>query len=650
MLYPSRPIYNQAMLARTTQIAAAGILFCLLFLAGALCPASVAQAQVKTADRYCIWLLWTKDPALIKGALTRLAQGEPFMVVARDTARAHPKTSQANADCMTAAGMDPLVLAVARELSIGQISRPFDLGGGSALVMRTTDEHRRLAQELYAQGRFARAERELLRDLKLHPASAPAWHMLALTRTAQGHYKEALAALDKALALTPDNPAMLNDQASALANLGKPKAALPIFEKALKLDPKNPTIISNLAWALTLAGKQPERAEKLAQQACQEAPGQARYWHTLGKVQAAQGRHGKAVASLRQALLFDPQLNEAGQDLLKSVLALDAKVVERLGQAPEKPTAKKEAKEDEPFKGLKRAPDLAAPPFELPSRWPALPPSPAVAQKAAPAGGKPVGQPPRAPAAPAAPPEAVAASGASGRVVSLPMPKFPEQVPARARDDRPLPAGEGGPAALKTDPPTVDKASEPAKPPENQKPTAAPAKAEPGQAPTAVAASAEAKAAPKTTPPSEGKASEPAKPPKGQEADGDKAKSPPGQAPKAAAAPAAAKAAPKKDQTEKTATPPAEPAAAPDPKPAGPYFLIQVASFRPESLAQKELRSWQRRKVPVSIENWRDRRGRAWHRVLLGPYPSQKQAEEQARALKKRGWVRDYRVVKRPSD
>jgi len=593
--YPSIPLYNQFMLARQTQIAA-GILICLLFLAGTLCPASVAQAQTKAVDRYCIWLLWTKEPALIKEALTRLAQGEPFMVVARDTARAHPKTSQANADCMTASGMDPAVLAVARELNIGQISRPFDLGGGSALVMRTTDEHRRLAQELYAQGRFARAERELLRDLKLHPASAPAWHMLALTRTAQGHYKEALAALDKALALTPDNPAMLNDQASALANLGNAKAALPIFEKALQLDPKNPTVISNLAWALTLAGKQPERAEKLAQKACQEAPGQARYWHTLGKVQAAQGRHGKAVASLRQALVFDPQLNEAGQDLLKSVLALDAKVVDRLGQAPEKPLAKKEAKEDELFKGLKRAPDLAAPPFKLPSRWP-TPPPPAMAKKAGPAGGEHLAPPPSQPPSPATPQEAVTASGASGRVVSLPMPKFPEQVPARAKDDQPSSAEERGPAQAKTATTSVGKANETAKTPESREPAGETVKASPAQASKAVAASAEVKDAPKT------------------------------------------------DRPEKTA-PPAEP----NPKPAEPHYLIQVASFRPESLAQKELRSWRSRKITASIEKWRDRRGRDWHRVLLGPYPSRDQAEEQARTLKKQGWVRDYRVVKRPSE
>jgi len=642
--------------------------------------AALAQPPAQQQTRYCTWLFWSKDPALIKKALERLAQGEPFMVVARDLARKNPKTSQANADCMIASGMDPAVLAIVSRLQIGQIGRPFDLGGGTALVMRTTDEHRRRAQELYAKGRFGQAERELLRDLKLHPASAAAWHMLALTRTAQGHYKSALAALDKALTWSPDNPAMLNDKASALANLGRAKDAIPVFKKALKLDPKNPTIMSNLAWALTLAHKNPKRAEALAKQACQEAPKEARFWHTLGKVQAGQGRHGEAVASLRQALILAPKMDAAGKDLIISIKALDPKMLARLDhpQAAQPPTSKPEAKAtEEPIaKGLKPAPDLAAPALRLPSQWPVLPSTPTAEKPGAQAAAKEKGEAkaeakeePKA-AAPAPP-----SSGASGRIVSLPMPKFPETPPARAEDDKQAeeikteaqqkPADQST-SEVKPEPTPADAAKEQAKAEskaEAPKPSAAApaAPAETETKPTSAKidtktkpAEAEAKAEAKGAQPAAKPDDTPAPDKADQKVEKPKTEPP---ALKAAAKPEAektvsAKADPKQEAdkiapAEPAAQKPAQAAAA---QPDKPYFLIQVASFRPETLAQKELRIWKKRGQAALIEKWQDKRGRAWHRVFLGPFANKKEAESKATDLKKKKLLRDYYVVKRPSD
>lgn len=529
---------------------------CLWSLAAAT-PAQ-AQSQGGAGQRYCIWLLWTKDPAVLKQALERLAQGDPFMVVARQLARQHPTTSQANADCMPAGRMDPAVLAAVRDLKIGQVSRPFDLEDGSALVMRTTDEHRRRAQKLYSQGRFAQAEREMLRDLKLHPASAPAWHMLALTRTAQGRYKLALAALDKALALSPDNPAMLNDKASALASLGRSRQALPIFEKALKLEPDNPTILSNLAWALTLARQNPRRAEALAKKAIKVAPGQARLWHTLAKVQQAQGRHAQAVVSFYRAARLDPRLARPGTEIVKSLLALDPRVVARLANSPAKrpsappappaapakrPAEPKKVEGEALPKGLRPAPRLKGASVTLPQSWPAL-------------------------AQPEEKSQPAPAAGAGSRVVSLPMPKFP--------------------------------------------PPATPAMASPQAAPSPPSAATQAaSSSPPPSPPPSAQRKEQARPPK----------------PTAKA---------------RVKRPPARPAKS--------FYLIQVASYRPKSLAQKELRAWRARKINGRIEKWRDAKGRTWHRVLLGPFASRAQARAQARALKKRRLIRRYYLVKRTAE
>jgi Flp pilus assembly protein TadD len=667
---------------------------CLLALALCLWTSQSALAQNPPLDepRYCTWLFWSKDPTHIKQALERLAQGDPFMIVARETARKHPKNSQANADCMRASGMDPAVLAVVKGLKIGEISRPFDLGGGTALVMRTTDQHRRKAQEYYSKGRYGQAERELLRDLRLHPASSAAWHMLALTRTAQGNYKQALDALDKALVWSPANSAMLNDKASALANLGRSKQAVKVFEKALKLDPKNPTIMSNLAWALTLIRKTPKRAEALAKQACDEAPQEARFWLTLGKVQAAQGEQGKAVVSFRQALVLEPKNKVATQDLVMSIKTLDPKVLARLsGKTPPpepkaalksipKPDPKE--KEQDMGKGLKRAPDLAGPVIALPSQWP----SPAKPKAKAETGPKTETKtaakkmsPPEAkeatgdvikaeakPEPKAAPPAEAQAKAPSetpskvrGRIVSLPMPKFTEPktpLPVPAENDKTTSRKEAAkPEAEPAETPKAPEAKpEPAKPePEKAgepkpapvkdmaakaKPKPEPAKEEAEKAQAKPVEKTEAKAKPAPKEQVKEKASEPEPKPDTPEAikkQAEQAKPEPKTEPP--------KAQPKPDKPE-AAEAKAKPA------PAKPHYLIQVASYRPESLAKKELAAWQRRKMSGHIEKWQDKRGRTWHRVLLGPYDTPREAETKARALKAKRLVRDYYVVKRPSD
>ena len=624
---------------------------CLWALAGWLPSKAWAQTQSQgqSAERYCIWLLWTKEPALIKQALERLAQGDPFMVVARDTARQHPKTSQANADCMLASGMDPAVLAAAKDLKIGELSRPFDLGGGTAMVMRTTDAHRRQAQALYAKGHYVQAERELLRDLKLHPASASAWHMLSLTRTAQGNYKQALGALDKALSLNPNNPAMLNDKASALANLGRAQEAVPIFEKAMQLDPENPTIMSNLAWALTLAEKDPKRALALAKEACKTAPGEARVWHTLAKIQAAQGHHSEAIVSLRETLILAPKHTTASQDLADSIKALNPKTLARLNQdcapgqavSPAKPKPKSEVVTSLP-KGLKRAPDLAGPAIRLPAQWPALPTAkaaekpkqgPAVKDEPKPAdkaAAKDESKPP-VKAEEKTPALSTPPARAGKRIVSLPMPKFPDQTQEQPKESR-----------------TETKAKD-----EQAQPEAAKSKKEPkpgGDQPKAEAGKPETK--------EDQAGSELARPEVRSESgkDQSKAETGIGQKPEPAKPEPESKQEPiqtaaadaaGETQTQKPSAGTAPSAAA---EPDKPLYLIQVASYRPESLAQKELNAWKRRQISGHIETWQDRRGRTWHRVLLGPFATLDAAEIMALELKAKRLVRDYYVVKRPRD
>jgi tetratricopeptide (TPR) repeat protein len=306
--------------------------------------ATSAPAAEERGDRYCIWLLWSRDQTLTAEAAAELGKGRPFMLVAREVNLRHPGQSTLNADCLPAAGLDPYILAAVKDLALGEASPAFALRGGSAIVMRTTDRHRRRGQSLYEQGNLAEAEKALLEDLRLHPASAPTWHLLALIRARSGDREGALRAFDQALLFAPRDSAVMNDKATTLSDLGRSAEAQALYEDALHLDPANPTLKANLAWGLAQADRDLARAEALAQEAVAAAPEQAAMWNTLGRVQQARGELGAAVASFHRAARLDPKGAQARERLLASILALSPETVERLaepgGRTSPLPTAK----------------------------------------------------------------------------------------------------------------------------------------------------------------------------------------------------------------------------------------------------------------------------------------------------------------------
>ncbi len=277
------------------------LLLVLLLAGGAWFPARAADKRAEPARRYCLWMLWLGDRSLLGPVQKSLEQGQPFMVVARLTARRHPKKAKVSADCLDAAKLASPVLKALAPLELGQVSRPFDLGGGVALVMRTTDAYRRRGQALYDQGKYAQAEKELLQDLKLHPAAAPTWHVVGLCRAARGDYAGALKALDQALKWTPANAALWNDKASVLGLMGRKQEAREHFERALALDPRSPLIKSNLAWSLCLLGSELDRAEKLARQALEQEPGNRRFQKTLQKIRRARSKAAEDKAKPRSS-------------------------------------------------------------------------------------------------------------------------------------------------------------------------------------------------------------------------------------------------------------------------------------------------------------------------------------------------------------
>lgn len=282
--------FNQNLVSRRLAAVVLALFFC-------LAPTGCGGAQTRAADesgRYCLWLLWLKDPALLKEARQRLEAGDAFMVTAKDMTRAYPKRAVSSADCLPASGFSPQVLKVVSGLEIGQVSQPFPLSGGTALLMRTTDAYRVRGQALYDRGDYQGAEEQFLKDLALHPASAPTWHVLALCRVERNDLPGALKALDQALAWDPANAAVWNDKASALAFLGRGSEALEHFRRAHELSPDNPLIMGNLARAMYLEKTDLKKAAELAARAAKLQPDNRSYRKTLAAIQKALGRQAKA--------------------------------------------------------------------------------------------------------------------------------------------------------------------------------------------------------------------------------------------------------------------------------------------------------------------------------------------------------------------
>ena len=75
---------------------------------------------------------------------------------------------------------------------------------------------------------------------------------------------------------------------------------------------------------------------------------------------------------------------------------------------------------------------------------------------------------------------------------------------------------------------------------------------------------------------------------------------------------------------------------------------MQVASYRQEKLARRELKNWRRLGFRGRLEDWRQSPEALWHRVLLGPYPSRGEARKAAGSLKERNLIQNYHLVSRP--
>ncbi len=163
-----------------------------------------------------------------------------------------------------------------------------------------------------------------------------------------GNIEVAKDAFSRALAIAPDHPDALNLYGVTLLQLGQPAAALEYLQRAAHFQRNNAAVVGNLAQAyfilkrydearetfrkasrldpraaqfplgaansLALQGKL-DTAEDLLQKLAARFPQSALVWFNLGNVQRDRQRAADALASFRKAIVLDPTLVDARNNL-----------------------------------------------------------------------------------------------------------------------------------------------------------------------------------------------------------------------------------------------------------------------------------------------------------------------------------------------
>jgi Flp pilus assembly protein TadD len=170
--------------------------------------------------------------------------------------------------------------------------------------------HNNLGNVLLNQGRFAEAERELRKSLRLKPDYFLAHNNLGGALKNQGRYLEAETEFRETIRLKFSYAEAHSNLGSVLWRLERPQEALAEFREAVRLRPDQADLRNNLGLALGRAGAM-EEAVNAFQEAIRLSPGHADAQYNLGVALGRLGRVQEAEAVLREALRLQPDLPEA---------------------------------------------------------------------------------------------------------------------------------------------------------------------------------------------------------------------------------------------------------------------------------------------------------------------------------------------------
>ncbi|MCW8889723.1 MAG: PEP-CTERM system TPR-repeat protein PrsT [Sedimenticola sp.] len=119
-----------------------------------------------------------------------------------------------------------------------------------------------------------------------------------------GNDEEVIQRLVAWLKRYPDDPPVELALAEAYVRLGKLKSAMSRYEKLLKQYPDTPAVLVSAAESFYRSGKTTE-AEQMAQKALAASPKNVKFLDTLGWIQSRKGSTDAALATFREALVYD---------------------------------------------------------------------------------------------------------------------------------------------------------------------------------------------------------------------------------------------------------------------------------------------------------------------------------------------------------
>lgn len=181
-----------------------------------------------------------------------------------------------------------------------------------------------LGELLYDERQFADAFPVLRRVAALHPDDAQAWFRLGYCCEQLGMLQEAADAYAAAARKAPGSSEVRVNWARVLGSLGQAGEALEHFAEAIRMDPANANAYFSAADLLYRLGAYSEAIETL-EAGLERNPQNAGGFLVLGNCYFHRGEYDAAIEAYRQALILQPGLAEAANNLELATERLAAK-------------------------------------------------------------------------------------------------------------------------------------------------------------------------------------------------------------------------------------------------------------------------------------------------------------------------------------
>lgn len=172
-------------------------------------------------------------------------------------------------------------------------------------VLQRLDKLMSSAVRAHQSGRYASAEKNYLRAIKIAPQDAQVRYLIGLLYGQQGQYTKALGQLQHAVKMEPRNAEYLNHYGLALSECGEHAAGLEYLEQSLAIDTRNPDAHVNLVTVL-MRLEEYDRAEACLSAAEQYHPDSLALLFLHGELYERCGQKNQASAVYARILERDP--------------------------------------------------------------------------------------------------------------------------------------------------------------------------------------------------------------------------------------------------------------------------------------------------------------------------------------------------------